>query len=235
MNTSSNGNIKFITIKSIEDFQIVVGKSVVNIFPMHVHRKFCIGLIEKGNAILVHNNNTIRLSNGCIYLINLAQSNYETEERGNMINRYGLALFGILVSLRLFFVGVYFFLEYFADNAPSDLENGFAIAMAAITVSLFGLGINVIFHIIVLRRTSVEKRFKIDINEIFLNRKDRLLRNIIRILGYLSMIYFLAIIGYDVFIKGKLYLEFYCWSIICTCLYIIWINNIFRRKDAVDV
>ncbi|MDR3586298.1 MAG: hypothetical protein P4L59_13410 [Desulfosporosinus sp.] len=152
-----------------------------------------------------------------------------------MINRFALALFGFLVSLRLFFVGVYFFLEYFAANAPSDLENGFAIAMAAITVSLFGLGINVIFHIIVLRKASVEKRFKIDIDEIFLNRKDRLLKNAIRILGYLAMIYFLVMIVYDVFIEGKPYLEFYCWSIICTGLYIIWINNIFRRKDAVDV
>ena len=70
MNTRNNGHIKFITLKSIEDFQIVVGKSVVIIFPMHVHQKFCIGLIEKGNALLIHKNNTIRLSNGCIYLIN---------------------------------------------------------------------------------------------------------------------------------------------------------------------
>lgn len=150
------------------------------------------------------------------------------------MNRYWFALLSIIVALRLYPVGVYFFLENFVDNTPVDMENGTAVALAAIAVSLFGLGMNVIFHIIVLRRTSVEKRIKIDIKEIFLNKKDNLLRNIIRILGYSLVIYFLAMIVYDVFIKGKPYLEFYCWSIICTFLYIIWINNIFRITDVVD-
>lgn len=70
MNTKSNGTINFITLKLIEDVQIVVGKSVVNSFPMHVHKKFCIGFIEKGNALFVHNKETVQLSNGCIYLLN---------------------------------------------------------------------------------------------------------------------------------------------------------------------
>jgi AraC-like DNA-binding protein len=74
MNARKSGNIKFITIKSIEDFQIVVGKSVVNVFPMHVHQKFCIGLIDKGNALFVKNNNTIEIGKGCIYLINPAEA-----------------------------------------------------------------------------------------------------------------------------------------------------------------
>ena len=150
------------------------------------------------------------------------------------MNRYWFALLSIIVSLRLYSTGVYFFLEHFAENVPADMDNATALGLAAIALSLFGLGMNVIFHLIVLKRASVEKRFKIDIIEIFLNRRDSLPRNIIRILGYLIVIYFLGIIVYDVFIKGKPYLEFYCWSIICTFLYIIWINNIFRRNDTVD-
>lgn len=150
------------------------------------------------------------------------------------MNRYWFALLSIIVWLRLYSSGVYFFLEHFADNAPADMDNATAIGLAAIAVSLFGLGMNVLFLIIVLRRTSIKKRLKIVINEIFLNREDSLSRNIIRILGYIIIIYFLALIVYDVFIKGKPYLEFYCWSIICSFLYIIWINNIFRRTDTVD-
>jgi len=113
------------------------------------------------------------------------------------------------------------------------MENGAALAILSIAVSLFGLLVNVTFYITSFRRTSVEKRFKIDIKDLFINRKDRLLRNNIRIIGYAVMTYFLSFIVFDVFIKGKPFLEFYSWSIICTLLYIVWINNIFREKDAV--
>ncbi|WP_088186122.1 AraC family transcriptional regulator [Desulfosporosinus sp. FKA] len=70
MKTRKSGNIKFISIKSIEDLQIVIGKSVDNVFPKHVHKKFCIGLIEDGNALFVIKNDIIRVGKGFIYLIN---------------------------------------------------------------------------------------------------------------------------------------------------------------------
>jgi len=80
------------------------------------------------------------------------------------MNRYWFALLSIIVSLRLYSTGaVYFFLEHFAENVPADMDNATALGLAAIALSLFGLGMNVIFHLIVLRRASVEKRFKIRI------------------------------------------------------------------------
>lgn len=64
------GNISFIKIDGIEDFEIVYGADVKNSFPMHIHEKYCIGVLEKGKAILETGNDAYCLESGIIYLIN---------------------------------------------------------------------------------------------------------------------------------------------------------------------
>jgi len=66
--------IKFIEVDSIRDLQIVAGNDVVNIFPRHIHEKFCIGTIVKGQAILECNNRTYLLSGGNIYFLNAGEA-----------------------------------------------------------------------------------------------------------------------------------------------------------------
>lgn len=64
------GNIKFIKHELIEDFEIVIGTSVNNEFPVHMHQKYCIGIVENGNALIKHKNLETTLGNGYIYFIN---------------------------------------------------------------------------------------------------------------------------------------------------------------------
>lgn len=70
MDKRKEGNIHFINVKCIEDFQIVHGTCVKNAFPMHRHEKYCIGAIEKGSAILSCQNKDMLLETGSIYMIN---------------------------------------------------------------------------------------------------------------------------------------------------------------------
>ncbi|MCX7710002.1 MAG: AraC family transcriptional regulator [Clostridia bacterium] len=70
MATRKRGNIHFISIHGIEDFQIVYGRDVVNSFPVHTHEKYCIGVLEKGRASFTHKNKTVCLQGNSIYFIN---------------------------------------------------------------------------------------------------------------------------------------------------------------------
>lgn len=64
------GNINFINVSSIPDFQIVAGKGVLNSFPMHVHEKFCMGTIVQGEAVLIAPEEVHHISAGHIYFLN---------------------------------------------------------------------------------------------------------------------------------------------------------------------
>ncbi|HWP97535.1 MAG TPA: AraC family transcriptional regulator [Syntrophomonadaceae bacterium] len=66
--------IKFIETGSIRDLQIVAGKDVMNIFPMHIHEKFCMGTIAKGQAILECKNSTFPLSVENLYFLNAGEA-----------------------------------------------------------------------------------------------------------------------------------------------------------------
>ena len=105
------GNIKFVTIKAIDDFQMVAGKSVTNVFPMHIHQKYCIGLLKKGNALLVLEGNTFRLSENDLYFINAGES--------HQIKPAGPEGFDHLV----FCFGLDFKERYF--SFPGDIKPGF--------------------------------------------------------------------------------------------------------------
>jgi len=70
MRIKKNNNIRFITLKSINDFEIIYGENVINVFPMHIHQRFCIGAIVKGNAQFEVNHQTLLLNSGSIYFVN---------------------------------------------------------------------------------------------------------------------------------------------------------------------
>ncbi|MEQ8176188.1 MAG: AraC family transcriptional regulator [Syntrophomonadaceae bacterium] len=64
------GNINFITLSAIPDLEIVAGKGVTNTFPLHIHEKYCLGMIVKGEALLQASEELYHLSEGRIYFLN---------------------------------------------------------------------------------------------------------------------------------------------------------------------
>ncbi|QZY53821.1 AraC family transcriptional regulator [Crassaminicella profunda] len=69
-NHSKKGNIKFSTISDLNDLQIVYGEDVTNAFPLHIHKRICIGTIRKGRGILFHKGEEHILEKGSVYFIN---------------------------------------------------------------------------------------------------------------------------------------------------------------------
>ena len=70
MKKESRGNIRFIHIENIEDFELVCGQEVSNTFPIHLHKKYCVGVIDKGTALYTCKDKEISLGPGSIYFIN---------------------------------------------------------------------------------------------------------------------------------------------------------------------
>jgi len=63
-------NIRFIHINSLDRLQLVKGNSVIQSFPEHLHRKPCIGMIEKGKAIYTNRDREYLLNQNDLYFIN---------------------------------------------------------------------------------------------------------------------------------------------------------------------
>ncbi|MEN6391611.1 MAG: AraC family transcriptional regulator [Syntrophomonas sp.] len=64
------GNIKFVTVSAVPDLEIVAGNGVTNTFPMHVHEKYCLGMIVQGQALLKAPEELYHLRSGHIYFLN---------------------------------------------------------------------------------------------------------------------------------------------------------------------
>jgi len=70
MRSRNKGDIFFYTLESLDNLHIVRGKHVINNFPKHLHRRFCIGTIEKGSAVFFLKQREFPLSKGDVFLIN---------------------------------------------------------------------------------------------------------------------------------------------------------------------
>ncbi len=70
MKHKKSGNIYFTRHKCIEDFELVCGEGVLNTFPVHLHKQYCIGAIVNGNAVLTLHNREFVLCPGSLYFIN---------------------------------------------------------------------------------------------------------------------------------------------------------------------
>lgn len=66
----TSGNINFITVSAMPDLEMVAGKRVANAFPMHVHEKYCLGIIVQGQATLETSEGEWHLNAGHIYCLN---------------------------------------------------------------------------------------------------------------------------------------------------------------------
>lgn len=65
--------IEFFTINNPDNLQLVKGRSVIKKFPLHLHRRFCIGTIEKGDALFKGNEKQFLLHEGDVFFINAGE------------------------------------------------------------------------------------------------------------------------------------------------------------------
>lgn len=70
MKQIKRNEIEFISIDSL---QLVKGHRVINKFPIHLHRRYCIGTIEQGEALFKSNKREFLLHAGDIFLINAGE------------------------------------------------------------------------------------------------------------------------------------------------------------------
>ncbi len=73
MKQIKGNEIEFFTINNLDNLQLVKGRSVIKKFPLHLHRLFCIGTIEKGNALFKDDKKEILLHEGDVFLINAGE------------------------------------------------------------------------------------------------------------------------------------------------------------------
>ncbi|MGE5370867.1 MAG: AraC family transcriptional regulator [Solirubrobacterales bacterium] len=66
----SDARIRFVRSDSLPDVEFVAGNNVDNRFPVHLHRKYCIGTLVRGQGLLTCGSVEYRLRNGDVYLIN---------------------------------------------------------------------------------------------------------------------------------------------------------------------
>lgn len=130
-------------------------------------------------------------------------------------------------------VGLRFFTYYIVmhANIPDNADNGTGIVLVGIAVGMLFLIANIIFLICVSTRASKKEIKKIYLNEFFVNRKDNLVKNIVRGITYLMIIFFIILSFREK--RNIISFQFYSFSIICIVIYSIWINNILRKNDSI--
>jgi AraC-like DNA-binding protein len=70
MNKQDAGNIRSFSLSKMEYVQVVFGNNITNAFPRHVHKAFCIGIIDKGARVIYHRERSTVVPEGGLFVIN---------------------------------------------------------------------------------------------------------------------------------------------------------------------
>ncbi|WP_315122167.1 hypothetical protein [uncultured Clostridium sp.] len=146
------------------------------------------------------------------------------------MKRYMFSIISIINLFFIFKIGTNFFIDYFVmnENIPDGIDNIATVGLAGAAVGMLFFIANIIFLICIFTRASKKGIKKIYLNEFFINRKDNLLRNIVRGVTYLMIIYFIILSFREK--HNIISFQFYSLSIISIVIYSIWINNILRKN-----
>ncbi|WP_027624632.1 hypothetical protein [Clostridium lundense] len=137
----------------------------------------------------------------------------------------------LLSSALLCKIEMGFFTEYFVmyEDVTDGVDNACAIGLAGIAIGILFFIAHIIFVICIFTKAWSKEIKKIYLNELIINREDRLVKNIVRGITYLLIIFFIIALFKEVH-NNIIFLKFYSLCIICIAIYSIWINNILREN-----
>lgn len=92
MKQMNKNEIEFFTMNCPENLQMVKGRSVIMNFPLHFHRRVCVGTIEKGHALFKGNKKEFFLHAGDVFLVNAGEPHTLQSIDDNGFNHFVLCM-----------------------------------------------------------------------------------------------------------------------------------------------
>lgn len=149
------------------------------------------------------------------------------------MNRSIFSIISIINSFLISIVGIRFFEDYFImyEDIPNGVDNAAGVGLAGIALGVLFLIANIIFVICIFTKASNKEIKKIYLNELLINGKDSLLKNIVRVITYLLIIFFIILSVREKYNVNSTFCYFYILSTISITIYSVWINNILGKDN----